>query len=104
MSGRIYDFREERRRRLLDELASLAADTDVMGRLEDLMAKQPMTEPFSLRLHTDLVTEAERLVEALADTPEARFAGGKWSRAAVIRWAVELGLAELARREKRMRG
>ena len=99
------DLREERRRRWLDELAGIAhAGVDVPRMLEDEVAKQPMTEPVSLRLHTDSVAEAERLVEALADTPEARFAGGKWSRAAVIRWAVELGLAELARREKRMRG
>ena len=64
------------------------------------MAKKRMTEPVSLRLHTNLVEEADRLVKALEDTPEARFAGGQWKRAAVLRWAVELGLAELAKREE----
>ena len=68
------------------------------------MAKKRMTEPVSLRLHTEMLAEADRLLDALADTPRARFSGGQWKRAAVLRWAVELGLAELARREEKAGG
>ena len=62
------------------------------------MAKQRMTAPVTVRLREDTLDEAERLADALADTSEARAAGGQWSRATVLRWAIEVGLEELARR------
>lgn len=105
MSAGAVDLGAVRRSRLLDELAALSAvGVDVRGLLArevEGMAKQRMTAPVTVRLREDTLDEAERLADALADTSEARAAGGQWSRATVLRWAIEVGLEELARRAAR---
>ena len=90
-------LREVRRARLLDELAGLAlvGGVNVQRLLEDSMGKR-LTAPVTVRLREAALEEAERLAERLADSMEARAAGGKWGRATVLRWAVEVGLERLA--------
>lgn len=101
------DLARVRQERALDRLADLAREVDVWGLLEREeeaeVAKQRMTEPLTLRVRVATREEADRLVEALADTPEARGAGGQWSRATVLRLAIDAGLEVLAKRAGRSR-
>lgn len=104
MIGDPVDLRAARRERLLDGLADAArCGVDVFGLLAkegEEVAKQRMTAPVTVRLREETLDEADRLADALAGTMEARAAGGQWSRATVLRWAVELGLEALAARAR----
>lgn len=104
MSSELVDLRVVRRGRMLDELATLAAQgVDVAGALAregGRVTKRGTSETVTIRLRADQLDEAERLAMALADSSEARAAGGQWSRSTVLRWAVDVGLKELARGAK----
>lgn len=88
---------------LLDELAELAdggVDVAAILRREGAMGDRDLVG-VSVRLPAETLVEAEALAEALANTPEARAAGGHWGRAAVLRLALAEGLRVL---DKRARG
>jgi hypothetical protein len=95
-------------RRKLDRLAEIArGGVDVHAMLEaervatrsgnggETMERKAVAS-VTVRCAPDLLTEADRLAEELADTPEARAAGGHWGRAAVLRLALDRGLRSLA--------
>jgi hypothetical protein len=66
-----------------------------------------MVEPLhgtSIRLAAEDLEAADRLVAALARTPEARALGGRWGRSAVLRLAVVAGLDALRRRADELAG
>jgi hypothetical protein len=91
-------------RRKLDRLAEIArGGVDVHALLGagwnpnggETMERKAVAS-VTVRCSPDLLTEADRLAEELADTPEARAAGGHWGRAAVLRLALDRGLRSLA--------
>lgn len=104
MSPEPVNLRAVRRGRMLDELAELAANgvdvAGVLAREGGRVTKRGVSEVVTIRLREEQLNEAERLATALADSSEARAAGGQWSRSTVLRWAVDVGLKELARGAK----
>lgn len=102
----VLDLTSRRRAAMLDALAALAARCDVRRLLDDLAADDlaeggPMVaDVMTMRLPAGTLAALDELQGALADSPEAAAAGGRWGRSAVARVAIDHGIDALRARAR----
>jgi hypothetical protein len=106
MPADVLDLTAPRRAAMLDRLAELAAGYDVRRLLDDQAAREAaeggsMTaDVMTMRMPAGTLAVLDELLEALADSPEAAAAGGRWGRSAVARVALDIGVDALRARAR----
>lgn len=102
----VLDLTARRQAEMLDALAELTSRCDVRRLLEGLADdERPRGEAMTadvmtMRMPAGTLAVLDELLEALADSPEAAAAGGRWGRSAVARVALDHGIDMLRGRAR----